>query len=278
MPTPLPTPMPTQIAVGVQPESVWDRLGMHESAVDAPPGEVTDRPRKAGGSVPWLLIAGLVLVVGISVAVLVAVLNRATPKPEPEAVKPEDPHPPVRAFFNGKNLNGWAAKEGYWKVDNGVLTGTFPAGAKPATTFVYSRQAYKDFELSFQVRVPAAGNTGLFFRAEVNRANSFLLQGPECEIDATDCGSLFLKPGEFTAGLPRPEVAALLKKDDFNQVSVRCVGKHVTIKLNGKVTVDAEYDLPAQGVIGWQLNEQHGAHEVQVKDIHFTDLSQPAPR
>jgi hypothetical protein len=37
--------------------------------------------------------------------------------------------------------------------------------------------------------------------------------------------------------------------------------------------VDGDYDLPAQGVIGWELKEQAAGHEVQIKDIVFTNLT-----
>lgn len=270
---PTPGPLPAPISVGVQQESVWDRIGMAEPAEtsDAEPSGIATR--KASGGVPWLVVAGLVLAVGISVAVLIAVIDWTKTKIEPDVVAPADPPPPTRVFFNGKNFNGWAAKDGYWKVDNGQITGAFPKDIKPVTTVVYARQYYRDFELSFQARLPTGGNSGLYFRAEPNKTMAFGLIGPECEFAPTDCGCLFLKPGERTAGPAPGEVTGLLKPNDFNQLTVRCVGKHVMIKLNGQVTVDGDFEIPPQGVIGWQLHELSAGHEVQIKDIQFTDLS-----
>lgn len=280
-PTPMATPLVTplsavQITVEVQPENVWDSI---EQAVPtaAESAEGSNRSRQARGAMPWLTVVALIIVAALSVVVLINVLNQTKRRQEPDANKHDEPPTPVRVFFNGKDLQGWRAAEGYWKVDDGQLIGAFPSGGKPTTTFAYAQHRYRDFELSFQVRLPGGGRSALFFRAEPVRS-SFLLSGPACELGPTDTGSLYLKPGEWTAGLPPDQVAALFKPDEFNQVTVSCVGKHVTITVNGKVTVNGDYDLPTQGVIGWQLSEQQGTREVQIKDIQFTDLSAAAPR
>lgn len=269
---PTPGPIPAPITVAVQPESVWDRLEEGDSPTDAQAGRVGTRKLSNGVSLRSLL--GLLLVAGLSVAVLIMALDTTTrPRPGTGPDTSDDGRSSTRAFFNGRNFLGWVAKEGYWKIENEQIVGAFPPAVKPLTTCLYTRQNYKDFDLSFQIRLPAGGTTGLVFRGEPNPASPYLLLGPVCQITPTDCGCLMLKPGDRTAGLPADQATRLFKPTEFNQLTVRCVGPHVTIRLNGQITVDGDYDLPAQGVIGWELKEQAAGHEVQIKDIVFTNLT-----
>ena len=68
------------------------------------------------------------------------------------------------------------------------------------------------------------------------------------------------------------EVAKVLKPADFNSYSIKCVGQHVTIKVNDLTTVDEDFPaLPADGIIAWQLH-QGPAMEVTFKDVVFKEL------
>jgi hypothetical protein len=73
---------------------------------------------------------------------------------------------------------------------------------------------------------------------------------------------------------PKELVAKVLKKDDFNDYYIKCVGNHVTIKLNGEITVDGDFPkMPKDGVIAWQLHAG-GPMEVTFRKIQFKNLSQ----
>ena len=64
----------------------------------------------------------------------------------------------------------------------------------------------------------------------------------------------------------------VLKPGEFNQVFVRCVGKRVTIKINGLTTVDKQFpEIAARGVIGWQVHRGN-VGEIVFKDIEFKEL------
>jgi hypothetical protein len=88
-------------------------------------------------------------------------------------------------------------------------------------------------------------------------------------------GSLY---GEHFGGMmkqaPEDVVKKVLKPTDFNDYYIKCVGKHVTIKLNGETTIDDDFEkLPDEGIIAWQLHA--GAPmEVIFKHIEFKDLSE----
>lgn len=178
------------------------------------------------------------------------------------------------AFFNGKNLDGWEGLTDYWSVQDGALVGASPNGLK-FNTFLCSKKKYKNFEMSFQVRLKdAKGNSGVQIRSELIDMEKFVVKGPQCDMGDVFWGSLY---GERFGGMmkqaPREVVTKVLKKDDFNDYSIKCVGKHVTIKLNGETTVDDDFEkLPDEGIIAFQMH-QGGPMEVTFKNFVFKELS-----
>lgn len=178
--------------------------------------------------------------------------------------------------FNGKNLTGWRGLPECWTVKEGVLVGTTPPRGLQHNTFLCSKNAFTDFELQFRVHVSGtgwAGNSGVQIRSEIVDSNQFRVKGPQCDIGERYWGDLHDEPRGPIKQAPPDVVARILKPGDFNDYFIRCVGKHVTIKLNGTTTVDDDIaDLPASGIIAWQL---HGSQPMTVtfKNVKFTDLS-----
>jgi hypothetical protein len=177
-------------------------------------------------------------------------------------------------FFSAKDTAGWEGLNEYWTVKDGALIGASPQGLK-FNTFLCSKKKYKDFELSFQIRLKGGqGNSGVQIRSEIFEPKTFAVKGPQCDIGGQYWGSLY---GEHFGGMMKAADAALVKKvlkaDDFNDYSIKAVGKHVTIKLNGHTTVDGEFPkMPDEGIIAWQLHSG-GPMEVTFKNIQFKDLS-----
>lgn len=175
--------------------------------------------------------------------------------------------------FVGPDLAGWDGLKQYWTVKDGALIGAAAEGLK-FNTFLCSKKMYKDFELSFQVRLKGGGgNSGVQIRSEVFDKEKFAVKGPQCDIGGQYWGSLY---GEHFGGMmqaaPKEIVTKVLKKDDFNDYSIRCAGKHVTIKLNGETTVDADFPkMPDDGIIAWQLHSGPPM-EVTFKNIKFKEL------
>jgi hypothetical protein len=178
-------------------------------------------------------------------------------------------------FFNGKDLTGWEGLlENYWSVKDGAIIGTGGDKTVPFNTFLCSKQKYKDFDLSFQIRLKGGkGNSGVQIRSKIHDMKKFAVTGPQADIGEGYWGSLY---GENFGGMmkqaPAKDVNAKLKKDDFNDYSIKCVGKHVTIKVNDVVAVDGDFPkMPEDGIIAWQL---HGGHimEVTFKNIQFKEL------
>jgi len=203
------------------------------------------------------------IVAGLALALLAA----------PGLAADQDPSAQSKGFFNGKNLDGWEGLNQYWSVKEGAIVGA--SGERiPFNTFLCSKKAYGDFELSFQVRLKdGKGNSGLQIRSKVVNKERYVVHGPQCDIGAGYWGSLY---GEGVGGMWKAapkEAQSKIKPNDFNDYSIKVVGKRVTIKVNGVTTVDQDFPKMAdEGIIAWQLHSGPPM-EVTFRNIVFKDLS-----
>jgi hypothetical protein len=189
----------------------------------------------------------------------------------PQAPAGEGDDPPA---FITKGLSGWEGliKE-HWTYKGGELVGSTGPGGIKFNTFLCSKKKYRDFELKFKVRLKGGeGNSGVQIRSRVADAKTFAVAGPQCDIGEDYWGDLH---GERFGGLMRrgrAEARKAVKPKEFNDYSIRVVGKRVTIKVNGVPSVDGEFEkLPGEGVIAFQLHSG-GPIEVTFKDIAFKEL------
>jgi hypothetical protein len=176
--------------------------------------------------------------------------------------------------FISSDLAGWEGLTDYWSFKDGTLVGASPRGLK-FNTFLCSKKKYRDFELSFQVRLKnGQGNSGVQIRSEIFDRKHFAVKGPQCDIGQIYWGSLY---GEHFGGMmqeaPAKVVRDVLKPNDFNDYAIRCAGTHITITLNGRVTVDGDFPkMPAEGIIAFQLHAG-GPMEVIFRNMRFKNLS-----
>jgi hypothetical protein len=201
-----------------------------------------------------------------------------------QSAQPPPAGGPAPPFFNGNDLTGWTGLPGYWHVEDGAIVGRCPPG-RAAHTFLFSDKSYKDFDLSFRVhRRGGIGNSGVQFRSRVTDPERCVVVGPQCEIDSRQYvyppGSLLTEPDlRPLAEKARPAVAARYRDAGFNDFHIRCVGKHVTIEVNGVTAVDGDFpSLPDEGVIAWQIHGRMTCKEVTFRDILFADLGPARPR
>ena len=176
-------------------------------------------------------------------------------------------------LFNGKNLEGFEGLlDQFWSVKDGAIVGASPKEGLKFNTFLCSKKKYKDFEMSFQVKMKT-GNSGIQIRSKIINEKTFAVSGPQCDMGGQYWGSLY---GEQFGGMMKAADAKLvkeiLKEGEFNDYAIKCVGKHVTIKLNGKTTVDGDFEkMPEEGIIAFQL---HAGPQMEVvfKDIRFKEI------
>jgi hypothetical protein len=188
------------------------------------------------------------------------------------------------AFFNGKDLSGWEGRTEFWSVKDGALVGASPKDGLSYNTFLCTKRKYGDFELTFQVRLTGdltKANSGVQIRSELKDRDKYVVWGPQCDMGQEYWASLYgehfgqkeVGKGGFMKQANAEVVKKALKPGEFNDYSIKAVGKHVTIKLNGATTVDDDFDyLPADGIIAFQIHSGPQM-EVTFRNIRFADLS-----
>lgn len=180
--------------------------------------------------------------------------------------------------------DNWEGLMDFWKIDGNTVVGASPKEGLKSNTFLCSKKKYKDFEMSFKVRLKGGGdaNSGVQIRSQLVDPKTFTVAGPQCDMGGPYWGSLygerFGKDGKVGGGhmmkaADTKKVAAILKKDDFNDYQIKCVGKHVTIAINHETIVDGDFDImPEEGIIAFQLHVTREPMEVTFKDIEFKEV------
>lgn len=180
----------------------------------------------------------------------------------------------TKAFLDPAN---WEGRTDIWKIENGTVVGETKEDPK-YNTFLCSKAKYGDFELSFKCRLrDGVGNSGVQIRSALTDPKKFVVGGPQVDVGKGYFGSLY---GERVGGYLLKAKVEAAKPTEFNDYHVVVKGNHVTIKVNGQVTVDADFPdnkgknpAPAAGIIAFQAHAGYPSMKVEFTDIKFTDLS-----
>jgi hypothetical protein len=169
--------------------------------------------------------------------------------------KEKEPSKPVlesgfTSLFNGKNLDGWhIMNKGQFSVKGGVIFLNKGSG------WLRSAKQYQDFELRMDFRFLHRGaNSGIFFRASKEGGNYPSKNYQVQTMDHPSIGSI------YTAGFPAPKEKKdqdLLKKTlkmpgQWQSYEIKVQGKHVEVKLNGRLITVADGLAEKPGYIGIQ--------------------------
>ncbi|MCF6312093.1 MAG: DUF1080 domain-containing protein [Verrucomicrobiales bacterium] len=183
-------------------------------------------------------------------------------------------------------LANWKVdKKGAWQVKDGVLSPVEKIGG-----YIWSKEAYGDFEIVIEYKTSKDCNSGLFFRTDPKNA---VQGGFEIQIASSNMyherneGRNVL--GSLYDALAPTEIAG--KADgEWNTMKLTCKGPKITVVLNGKTIIDADIDqwdtpqknpdgsknkfkkalkdLPRSGHIGFQF---HG-HPVWFRNVKLKKL------
>lgn len=146
-------------------------------------------------------------------------------------------------LLNGADLTGWhvqhAQVKNGWKVVDGIL-----ANVEPGNNLV-TDQAFSDFELSLEFRYPKGSNSGIYLRGryEVQIEDNYLM-----EADSHHIGGVY---GHLT-----PSLNAAKPAGEWQEITIRLVGRVVSIELNGERIIDRQ-SIP--GITGGALDSDEGA-------------------
>ena len=183
------------------------------------------------------------------------------------------------SLFNGKDLTGWKVNENpdSVRVDEGAIV----VRGNRAHVFydgpVYHHD-FKNFDLRAQVMTRKNANSGIYFHTKFQKGG-WPERGYEVQVNNTQ--------GDWrrTGGLYAIDdvKVAPAKDNEWFLMEVRVVGKHVTIKVDGKVTVDyvePEGVKREAGFAGRLIDR--GTFALQCHDpgseVHFKDIEvRPLP-
>lgn len=182
------------------------------------------------------------------------------------------------ALFNGKDTSGWVqVLDSKWTVEDGILLARQnPQGRRDGESWLITEKDYGDFLLAVKFRVTPGGNSGVFLRDPITRADRLAApdggnpgpweSGFEANINAVDpeypTGSIWAI-AKGTKGVERA--------GDWNDMVVEVRGDKVSTWVNGQVAVSgATQTRSPRGGIGLQ---RHGKTEFKDKLVEFKEIS-----
>lgn len=141
-----------------------------------------------------------------------------------------------KSLFNGKNLDGWKIYgTEKWYVENGLLVGE--SGADKEYGYLATEKNFKNFELQLDFLQEADGNSGVFFRSEIEGTK---ITGWQVEVAPPDhhTGGIYESYGRGWLIKPETSKEKILKFGEWNTLKIRVNGSKVTTWLNGVEMVE----------------------------------------
>jgi len=165
-------------------------------------------------------------------------------------------------LFDGKTMNGWRTYAGKPAGGWEVIDGTLHAIAKVKGTELITERKFRDFEFSWEWKIPPAGNNGVKYFVTEARTKS---PGPEYQM-LDDAGHPDGKIGPHRQTASFYEVLApaadkpLRKPGEWNQSKIVVQGKKVEHWLNGKnvLTYELGSDVVKAGIANSKFKNEVG--------------------
>jgi hypothetical protein len=209
------------------------------------------------------------------------------PKPRgagrgPRAAVPDD-NTGFLPIFDGKTLDKWEGEPGFWRVEDGVLTGETTADKqlKQNTFIIWRGGTTADFEFKAEFRLTESANSGVQYRSTaLPDVGKYVLKGYQADMDGKsnftgmlyeERGRGFVAPrGQFVrmseGGAPKligspgeaDALKSVIKVADWNQIHIIARGITITHVINGRVMsmcIDEDAKGRAmEGLLGLQLH------------------------
>ena len=171
-----------------------------------------------------------------------------------------------KPLFNGKDLSGWVTPDDkeLFSVEDGEIVGRTRAGQLKKNEFLVTDRAYGNFTLKLKVKI-LGGNSGVQFRSV--RDPDGRVTGPQADIAEGYWGSLYYEGYGMLIRYPQEYARDLVRKGDWNDLTLTVRGKHAVATLNGRIVFDVtDPKFAESGVIALQVHAGP-AMEVRFKDL-----------
>jgi hypothetical protein len=193
----------------------------------------------------------------------------------PESEKP-------KFLFNGKNLDGWEGDMNYWSIEDGGIIVGRNSEPVPSSTYLFTKNAYRDFRLLFEVKQTVSPEHSTMHSAvaalgekiEDEGANAFGFRGPLLMF-CHDWGIWDAYRRNRIEPAPekgRPKVGSE-KKGDWNQVEILVIGNRIRFVNNGELVFDFtdKPEMLQKSPIGLQLHKNGKPQEFRFRGLALTE-------
>lgn len=179
-------------------------------------------------------------------------------------------------LFDGRSLEGWEGDQKVFRVEDGAIVGGSLSARVARNEFLCTKRDYADFELRVKFKLLGKGaNAGVQFRSR-RIPNHHEVKGYQADLGDGWWGSLYdeSRRNKVLLAADPAVVNKVLKRDEWNDYTIRCQGPRIQLWINAEQTVDyTEPDaaIEQNGLIGLQI---HGGppSEAWYKDIRIKKL------
>lgn len=171
-------------------------------------------------------------------------------------------------IFNGVDLRGWCIYgTEKWYVEDGLLV--CESGPDKEYGYLGTEKEYADFELTFEFKQGADGNSGVFFRSSIEGTK---ITGWQAEVapPGSNTGGIYESYGRGWLIKPAPDKDKFLKFGEWNVMKIRVEGNLVETWLNGNkmITFEDEKIGKAKGIIALQIHSGGGI-KIQWRNLNI---------
>jgi len=170
----------------------------------------------------------------------------------------------VEKLFNGKNLNGWKALNGFaeFKIEDDAIVGITTKDSP--STYLSTEKEYTNFILEYEINMDADLNGGVQIRSHYDPSkgkNS--VYGPQVEADDSPrgwSGGIFDQSRynwRYTVEY-NPEVKSAYKNQQWNKVKVIAAGNRIATWINGVNITNLIEENVETGFIAMQVHAGGG--------------------
>ena len=142
------------------------------------------------------------------------------------------------ALFDGKSFKGWEGDTNKtFRIQDGAIVGGTMKERIPRNEFLCTTRNYTNFvlKLKFKLLGGPAANAGVQFRTK-RIPNNHEVSGYQADMgDPGWWGCIYdeSRRNKVLAKSNIDEVNKVLKRDDWNEYTIRCEGKHIVLAING---------------------------------------------
>ena len=174
-------------------------------------------------------------------------------------------------LFNGENLDGWTVfGTEKWYVNDGEII--CESGPDKEYGYLATDKYYDNFELTLEFKQEANGNSGVFFRSNIEGTK---ISGWQVEVapPKNNTGGIYESYGRGWLVKPDTKTDDVLKMGEWNTLNILAQGDQVSTLLNNVPMVSIKDDLigKGKGSIALQIHDGGGI-KVRWRNIKIKNL------